>query len=167
MKIPFKVSARTARLIGRENVASAKGAIIELVKNGYDADSECGLIYIDNRYSLFSDTISKEFYQELVSKGIDATLLGRVYEATEIGYVLSQNADKANVERLIAEQQTTASLYIIDNGDGMTRQIIENYWMTIGTDNKARNFVTRNGRIKVGAKGIGRFALDKLGRNAR
>lgn len=38
-KIPFKVSARTARLIGRENVATAKGAIIELVKNGYDADS--------------------------------------------------------------------------------------------------------------------------------
>ena len=31
-KIPFKVSARTARLIGRENIASSKGAIIELVK---------------------------------------------------------------------------------------------------------------------------------------
>lgn len=30
--IPFKVSARTARLIGRENVATSKGAIIELVK---------------------------------------------------------------------------------------------------------------------------------------
>ena len=167
MKIPFKVSARTARLIGRENVASAKGAIIELVKNGYDADSECGLIYIDNRYSVFSDKISKEFYQELVSKGIDAALLGRVYEATETGYVLMQNADKANVEQLIAEQQATASLYIIDNGDGMTRQIIEDYWMTIGTDNKARNFVTRKGRIKVGAKGIGRFALDKLGQKCQ
>ena len=38
-RIPFKVSARTARLIGRENVATSKGAIIELVKNGYDADS--------------------------------------------------------------------------------------------------------------------------------
>ena len=31
-KIPFKVSARTARLIGRENIATSKGAIIELVK---------------------------------------------------------------------------------------------------------------------------------------
>ena len=31
-RIPFKVSARTARLIGRENVATSKGAIIELVK---------------------------------------------------------------------------------------------------------------------------------------
>ena len=36
-KISFKVSARTARLIGRENVATAKGAIIELVKNGYNS----------------------------------------------------------------------------------------------------------------------------------
>ena len=39
-KIPFKVSARTARLIGRENIATSKGAIIELVKNCYDADSD-------------------------------------------------------------------------------------------------------------------------------
>ena len=31
IKIPFKVSARTARLIGRENIATSKGAIIELV----------------------------------------------------------------------------------------------------------------------------------------
>lgn len=35
-KIPFQVSAKTARLIGRENVANADGAVIELVKNGYD-----------------------------------------------------------------------------------------------------------------------------------
>lgn len=39
-RLPFTVSARTARLIGRENVASARGAIIELVKNSYDADSK-------------------------------------------------------------------------------------------------------------------------------
>lgn len=38
--IPFRVSARTARLIGRENVATSKGAIIELVKNAYDADAD-------------------------------------------------------------------------------------------------------------------------------
>ena len=43
IKIPFKVSARTARLIGRENIATSKGAIIELVKNGYDADSKLHL----------------------------------------------------------------------------------------------------------------------------
>jgi len=106
VKIPFKVSARTARLIGRENIASSKGAIIELVKNGYDADSPLSLIYFN---------------------------------------------------------QQKDCLYIIDAGEGMTQQIIEDYWMTIGTDNKANDYFTKTGRVKAGAKGIGRFALDKLG----
>lgn len=105
-KIPFKVSARTARLIGRENIASSKGAIIELVKNGYDADSPLSLIYFN---------------------------------------------------------QKEDCLYIIDSGEGMTQKIIQNYWMTIGTDNKAHDYFTKTGRVKAGAKGIGRFALDKLG----
>jgi hypothetical protein len=39
-KIPFNVSARTARLIGRENVSNANGAIIELVKNCYRQRSD-------------------------------------------------------------------------------------------------------------------------------
>ena len=37
----FQVSAKMARLIGRENISDVDGAIIELVKNGYDADAEC------------------------------------------------------------------------------------------------------------------------------
>ena len=48
-KIPFKVSARTARLIGRENIATSKGAIIELVKNAYDADSSVAIVFFDNK----------------------------------------------------------------------------------------------------------------------
>jgi hypothetical protein len=46
-KIPFNVSARTASLIGRENIANAEGALIELVKNCYDADSTISIILID------------------------------------------------------------------------------------------------------------------------
>jgi len=105
-KIPFKVSARTARLIGRENIASSKGAIIELVKNSYDADSPLSLIYFN---------------------------------------------------------QKKDCLYIIDTGEGMTGEVIENHWMTIGTNNKENDIFTKTGRVKAGAKGIGRFALDKLG----
>lgn len=47
----------------------------------------------------------------------------------------------------------------------MSCAIIETYWMTIGTDNKSTNFYTKKGRVKAGAKGIGRFAMDKLGAN--
>jgi len=105
-QIPFSVSARTARLIGRENVANAEGALIELVKNCYDADSKAAIVVIDK----LNDTI-----------------------------------------------------LILDSGEGMTDQIIREQWMTIGTDSKLSNVITANGRIKAGAKGIGRFALDRLG----
>ncbi|MEM8999323.1 MAG: hypothetical protein AAGB24_03590, partial [Bacteroidota bacterium] len=36
-------------------------------------------------------------------------------------------------------------------------------WMKIGTDNKLVDFRSAEGRIKTGAKGLGRFALDRLG----
>ena len=38
-QISFDVSARTAKLIGKENFANANGAVIELIKNSYDADA--------------------------------------------------------------------------------------------------------------------------------
>jgi signal transduction histidine kinase len=107
-QIPFTVSARTARLIGQENFANAEGAIIELVKNSYDADASVCVIIID---------------------------------------------------------PVNDSIRILDNGDGMTEQIIRNHWMTIGTDDKKINFRTKS-RVKTGAKGIGRFALDRLGKSS-
>ena len=46
-KIPFKVSARAGKLLGRENFSNPEGAIIELVKNAYDADSPSCYILFD------------------------------------------------------------------------------------------------------------------------
>lgn len=107
-QIPFTVSARTARLIGQENFANAEGAIIELVKNSYDADASVCIIIID---------------------------------------------------------PVNDCIRILDNGDGMSEKIIRNQWMTIGTDDKKVNFKTKS-RVKTGAKGIGRFALDRLGKSS-
>lgn len=46
-KVPFRVSARAARLIGRENVATSQGAVTELVKNAYDADADvCAVLFV-------------------------------------------------------------------------------------------------------------------------
>lgn len=109
-KIPFKVSARAGKLLGRENFSNPEGAIIELVKNCYDADAKNCIVIFDI-------------------------------------------------------QKTAKSIYIIDNGDGMTKDTIENQWMKIGTGNKETNFISDDKRIKTGAKGIGRFALDRLGFN--
>lgn len=53
-------------------------------------------------------------------------------------------------------------LYIADDGIGMSEETIINHWMTIGRSSKKDNFVTGSGRIQTGAKGIGRFALDRI-----
>ena len=52
-KIPFNVDAYTARLIGRENVSKLEGAIVELVKNSYDADATCCVLYYDQNNQTF------------------------------------------------------------------------------------------------------------------
>ncbi len=54
------------------------------------------------------------------------------------------------------------SITIMDNGYGMDENTLRCAWMNIGTSNKEEKRVNLQGRIKTGAKGIGRFALDKL-----
>jgi len=164
-RIPFKVSARTARLIGRENIATSKGAIIELVKNGYDADSKISIVYFDNVYSTLKTEITYAHFNELIKKGISKELILNLYEENEDTYRLKEILDdslKSQFRKLISK---FSALYIIDTGEGMTQNIIREHWMTIGTDNKTTDIFTKTGRVKAGAKGIGRFALDKLGSN--
>lgn len=115
-KVVFQVSARAGKLLGRENFSNASGAIMELVKNSYDADASNCLIIFD---------IHKE----------------------------------AKINK--------SSLYIIDNGEGMTEGMIKKYWMEIGTGNKEENYLSTQKRVRTGAKGIGRFALDRLGSNTK
>ncbi|MFH6997373.1 ATP-binding protein [Flavobacterium sp. FlaQc-57] len=162
--IPFRVSARTARLIGRENVATSKGAIIELVKNAYDADSKVCIVYFDNKYSSILNEIDEEHFNGLLNLGVSDEQLNEVYKRNEEGdYIIDTELDeekKLAFKNIISE---FSALYIIDFGEGMTQNIIREHWMTIGTDNKANDIFTKKGRVKSGAKGIGRFALDKLG----
>lgn len=170
-KIPFKVSARTALLIGRENVATAKGALIELVKNCYDADSPVSLIHFDNNYSELFPTISSEYVEDIISKGISLDNILEVYEYRSNAYFFKEEDLNANNKEQFEKKKSVFkkllnklnAIYVLDFGEGMTKSIIENYWMTIGTDNKLSNIWTKNNRIKAGAKGIGRFALDRLG----
>ncbi len=55
-------------------------------------------------------------------------------------------------------------LTIEDDGFGMTKEIIENVWLVVGTDNKKNNLEPNEcGRIPLGEKGIGRLGIHKLG----
>ena len=139
-KIPFQVSARTARLIGRENIATYKGAIIELVKNCYDADGSVCIVYFDNYYATVRKNMSVEHYNKLIHAGISKNVLSELYHFDEeIGYALNKGYSEDTYLQLKLQLRTLASLYIIDDGEGMTDAIIKNNWMVIGTDNKSVN----------------------------
>lgn len=109
-KMKYKMSSRATILLGRESVSRVDGAIIELVKNTYDADAGFCYLCFDVEHD---------------------------------------------------------HIYILDNGIGMTKNIIETCWMLIGTDNKRVEYLSSKNRVKSGEKGIGRFALDRLGSKCR
>lgn len=162
-QVPFNVSARAAILIGRENIANSKGAIIELVKNCYDADSQFCIIYVDNKLAVLNEKLSGPETKRMISEGVHASYFNRVYRKSGENFLLNRDVSPRYLEAFKRRIKKLAILYIIDVGDGMPQDIILNHWMTIGTDNKLYDYRTKSERVKSGAKGIGRFALDKLG----
>ncbi len=160
-KIPFTVSARTARLIGQENFTNAEGAIIELVKNGYDADASVCIVYFDIKYSSIPSQIDQEIFDALNS--ISDEFASKVYTEKDGVITLKDKIDDQDLNIVKSFFSSQNSIYIIDNGDGMDDEVIKKQWMTIGTDSKLNDYLTKSGRIKAGAKGIGRFSLDRLG----
>ena len=76
-KIPFKVSARTAKLIGQENFSNPEGATIELVKNCYDADADFALVLINptKRTIIIYDNKTFKFFVLRPSTGFLINLL--------------------------------------------------------------------------------------------
>lgn len=58
------------------------------------------------------------------------------------------------------------SIKIIDVGIGMNREEIKRHWMHVGKSSKGYKDLVTN-RILTGSKGVGRFALARLGNRAR
>lgn len=99
-----------AEMLGKQNFSSPFSAILELVKNAYDAESNNVSITIDSNM-----------------------------------------------------------IEIIDDGCGMNEAGIKDYWMHVGTSIKKNLYSIDNGngeRILAGSKGVGRFAIARLGAEA-
>lgn len=99
-----------AELLGVQNFTNAESAILELVKNAYDAEV------------------------------LNLTI-------------------KFNENQLIIE----------DDGIGMSAEDIKKYWMHVGKSQKKYNIIDKNNknRVLAGSKGLGRFALARLGESVR
>lgn len=95
-----------AEILGNQNFSTKESAILELIKNAYDAGA-------------------------------------------------------SNVEIKFADNE----LHIVDDGCGMLAKDIKESWMYIGRSLKKYDFQDNNSktRIYAGSKGIGRFALSRLG----
>lgn len=111
---PFKPYARLMTMLGDQLITDKKVAVIELIKNCYDADA-------NNVSVRINDGVSRE----------------------------------------------TASIVIEDDGCGMSLDTILNVWLRPATPNKGnikkKSRFTKKGRVIQGEKGIGRFAIHKLG----
>lgn len=97
-----------AKVLGTENFASDEAAILELIKNAYDAlSTNLTIVFIDDK------------------------------------------------------------IIIKDDGKGMTKDVVKEKWMYVGMGNNEYEMIdsNKNKRIISGAKGVGRFALARLGKN--
>lgn len=113
--VRFGVAARLVAILGQHLIRDNTVGLMELIKNGYDADA---------------DHVTVDMYD------------------------------------LADPEQTT--VVVQDNGDGMTREVITGPWLTVAhghkEDSKERQERSGRGRIPLGEKGVGRFAVHKLGR---
>jgi anti-sigma regulatory factor (Ser/Thr protein kinase) len=111
----FKPRARLLAQLGDQLIKNEIIALIELVKNSYDAD-----------------------------------------------------ASNVKIELLLEENKTNSKITIIDDGSGMTADIVANVWLEPGSDFKTlqikeKKLSPKFGRLPIGEKGIGRFGVHKLG----
>lgn len=160
-QVEFQVGAKAARLIGRENIADVDGALIELIKNAYDADASCVYVKFCMPFpDIPTETTLSCLRQHLTEDEVESVLSfyengkGRLRKRQELS-----EQEQGNLRNILFSHN---QIIVADNGTGMTEDIVRSAWMYIGTSNKEYNIWSEKGRIKTGSKGIGRFALDKL-----
>lgn len=165
MKVNFEVSAKAARLIGRENIADVDGALSELIKNAYDADASCVYVHFympfpdvptNAAIDQFATVLTPEDYKEVTSYyQLENEEFRRKDGLTE--------TEKLSLQNILFAYN---KIIVADNGHGMTFDVVCSAWMQIATSDKENNAVSKKGRVKTGAKGIGRFSLDKLSKES-
>lgn len=120
-KLKFKPYARLLTMLGDQLIKNERVALVELIKNAYDADAS---------------------WVKVTFEGFDADF---------------------------RPQGAHAWIVIEDDGLGMTLDVIENHWVNPATPMKLVGKKSRprtaKHRVIQGEKGIGRFALLKIGRN--
>ncbi len=107
-----------------------------------------------------------EDLQYIIDDNTIVELLGLQSFTTKESAILElvKNAYDAGA-KLLKIKICADSIEISDNGNGMSKEEFKNNWLHIGKSTKGYSFKDTDGKIRIaaGAKGVGRFALARLG----
>lgn len=174
----LRVSTHVLIQLGRELVTDTEQAILECVKNAYDADSPLCLINIDTNveetiYDYINDTNFLNFLEPTES------VKPRLSSLIELNLEKNKNIDFRQVHLSIVPYRYpvftsirkltfNGKITIEDRGDGLSADKIKSSWLVISTSvkrshEKGPKKKTKLGRTPLGDKGLGRLSTMKLG----
>ncbi len=161
--VKYRVSGKIVKLLGRDSVSTDTAALVELVKNAYDADATTLEISFQN-INLFqaADKALRERYLKISNnlKSIHPELsLDKIDELTK------EDEHYVKQKELVEKYSAETKIIIQDNGNGMSLDQLVNKWMVVGVDKTKSELFTKKKRRVVGEKGVGRFGSEKLAKN--
>jgi signal transduction histidine kinase len=161
----LRVSAHVLVQLGSELVTDVEQALLECVKNAYDADSPGCRIEIDTRAE-----------GSLVESGAYSRLGPHVARAENVAVeILSEAGTPISPEQSLSPDTTVVRkltyqgrITIIDSGAGIPAEKIQSAWLMISgsfkrSDDDGPKAKTISGRTPLGDKGLGRLGTMKLG----
>ena len=119
-QLHFKTNVQIKSIIGKDLINDDNIAILELVKNSFDADAK----------------------------------------RVDISFCNLKHNDDSHIEQY---SDKTSRLIIQDDGIGMNSIDLQEKWLNIAYSEKKTNSRQFN-RMMAGAKGVGRFSCDRLGK---
>ncbi len=133
----FDISPEVVFRLGDELITDELQALMELVKNSYDASARAAVVNVDTQKSISIHGLAD-------GNGDDDKDENEDEDAGSIGWV-----------------------EVRDDGDGMTREQLEEGWLLISTSTKRtmkeEGETNRLGRTPLGDKGLGRLGVLRLG----
>jgi signal transduction histidine kinase len=161
----LKVGAHVLVQLGSELVTDVEQAILECVKNAYDADSPGCLIEIETReQNLLIEKGAAEKLKRFSepSDSVEVTMCDANGNELLDPYAV---ADTKVIQRHLA---CTGRITIEDHGEGMSPDQLQSSWLVISQSSKRSDVggpkaKTKGGRTPLGDKGLGRLGSMKLG----
>ncbi len=161
----LKVGAHVLVQLGSELVTDVEQAILECVKNAYDADAPGCLIEIDTR---------EVGVMEETGPAVKLVKFDRPAETVTVEIVSNQgvrvkpDSVVSDNEILTRRLKYTGRITIEDKGEGLRPDQLHSSWLVISRSSKRgepgrRKAKTKKGRTPLGDKGLGRLGSMKLG----